>query len=135
MLYGTIIIYCCYLLFFFFKQKTAYEMRISDWSSDVCSSDLRQAAADRRRANGDGHRCARREGLCHRHAGALEAAPGTGQPARGGRRLPGDQAYAGPRGVRRTRTRRKDRKSVESGKSVRVRVDIGARSISQKNKT
>src|SRR3546814_5313219 len=30
-----------YLYFFFFKQKTAYEMRISDWSSDVCSSDLR----------------------------------------------------------------------------------------------
>src|SRR3546814_4974570 len=29
---------CCF--FFFFKQKTAYEMRISDWSSDVCSSDL-----------------------------------------------------------------------------------------------
>src|SRR3546814_3378828 len=28
------------LVFFFFKQKTAYEMRISDWSSDVCSSDL-----------------------------------------------------------------------------------------------
>src|SRR3546814_1631514 len=30
------------LFFFFFKQKTAYEMRISDWSSDVCSSDLVQ---------------------------------------------------------------------------------------------
>src|SRR3546814_17058699 len=30
----------CYLCFFFFKQKTAYELRISDWSSDVCSSDL-----------------------------------------------------------------------------------------------
>src|SRR3546814_8211597 len=30
--------------FFFFKQKTAYEMRISDWSSDVCSSDLLKAA-------------------------------------------------------------------------------------------
>src|SRR3546814_2686671 len=29
------------MYFFFFKQKTAYEMRISDWSSDVCSSDLR----------------------------------------------------------------------------------------------
>src|SRR3546814_4268260 len=29
-----------FLCFFFFKQKTAYEMRISDWSSDVCSSDL-----------------------------------------------------------------------------------------------
>src|SRR3546814_17632762 len=31
--------------FFFFKQKTAYEMRISDWSSDVCSSDLEALAA------------------------------------------------------------------------------------------
>src|SRR3546814_6635260 len=31
------------MFFFFFKQKTAYEMRISDWSSDVCSSDLRDA--------------------------------------------------------------------------------------------
>src|SRR3546814_5918149 len=30
----------CLMFFFFFKQKTAYEMRISDWSSDVCSSDL-----------------------------------------------------------------------------------------------
>src|SRR3546814_11557749 len=30
------------MFFFFFKQKTAYEMRISDWSSDVCSSDLSQ---------------------------------------------------------------------------------------------
>src|SRR3546814_1988026 len=30
-----------FILFFFFKQKTAYEMRISDWSSDVCSSDLK----------------------------------------------------------------------------------------------
>src|SRR3546814_18259959 len=32
-------------MFFFFKQKTAYEMRISDWSSDVCSSDLIGASA------------------------------------------------------------------------------------------
>src|SRR3546814_6030000 len=31
---------CGLCFFFFFKQKTAYEMRISDWSSDVCSSDL-----------------------------------------------------------------------------------------------
>src|SRR3546814_14367576 len=31
---------CICSIFFFFKQKTAYEMRISDWSSDVCSSDL-----------------------------------------------------------------------------------------------
>src|SRR3546814_5542821 len=32
-----------FCFFFFFKQKTAYEMRISDWSSDVCSSDLTRA--------------------------------------------------------------------------------------------
>src|SRR3546814_8438068 len=43
-------LYLCYCLmflfgFFFFKQKTAYEMRISDWSSDVCSSDLRHIHA------------------------------------------------------------------------------------------
>src|SRR3546814_5539411 len=50
------------LVIFFFKQKTAYEMRISDWSSDVCSSDLQ--------------RLARRTGLAgHRHAlGQLAAA-------------------------------------------------------------
>src|SRR3546814_3471672 len=37
------IVFVC-LFFFFFKQKTAYEMRISDWSSDVCSSDLFEIA-------------------------------------------------------------------------------------------
>src|SRR3546814_9348916 len=36
----SVYIDCCVAFFFFFKQKTAYEMRISDWSSDVCSSDL-----------------------------------------------------------------------------------------------
>src|SRR3546814_7064962 len=39
----SLFVFCQYMLlccFFFFKQKTAYEMRISDWSSDVCSSDL-----------------------------------------------------------------------------------------------
>src|SRR3546814_5072906 len=40
----TVVNYICsdilFFIFFFFKQKTAYEMRISDWSSDVCSSDL-----------------------------------------------------------------------------------------------
>src|SRR3546814_5666583 len=36
-----LLIFCLYVCyFFFFNQKTAYEMRISDWSSDVCSSDL-----------------------------------------------------------------------------------------------
>src|SRR3546814_4494104 len=43
MLYWSVFIYSIgyyFFVFFFFKQKTAYEMRISDWSSDVCSSDL-----------------------------------------------------------------------------------------------
>src|SRR3546814_7621928 len=71
---------CCFciLFFFFFKQKTAYEMRISDWSSDVCSSDL----SDFRRQFGN-RRCfddiaspdprLHREGrgLCHTQAVAL----------------------------------------------------------------
>src|SRR3546814_2765283 len=47
------------VLFFFFKQKTAYEMRISDWSSDVCSSDLGDAERGLRRGRrlhgGDQH--------------------------------------------------------------------------------
>src|SRR3546814_1173906 len=42
-----------YDVIFFFKQKTAYEMRISDWSSDVCSSDLDAGDADARDIGGD----------------------------------------------------------------------------------
>src|SRR3546814_9371354 len=38
---------CRTCVFFFFKQKTAYEMRISDWSSDVCSSDLASSSPGR----------------------------------------------------------------------------------------
>src|SRR3546814_8614765 len=63
---------CCFvslsIVFFFFKQKTAYEMRISDWSSDVCSSDL-MARTDPAEAC-PGNR------LCRRHAcarGGLQA--------------------------------------------------------------
>src|SRR3546814_2391045 len=49
---------CCVFItvstfvFFFFKQKTAYEMRISDWSSDVCSSDLLEATRQRETKRG-----------------------------------------------------------------------------------
>src|SRR3546814_16891924 len=42
-------------MFFFFKQKTAYEMRISDWSSDVCSSDLDPGGDHRRCPTRPGH--------------------------------------------------------------------------------
>src|SRR3546814_16761048 len=57
--------------FFFFKKKTAYEMRISDWSSDVCSSDLidfRRAIEGNAVARvGDEHQFARRIGDPRRH--------------------------------------------------------------------
>src|SRR3546814_4220 len=48
--YFTVLIICvlCFTMFFFFKQKTAYDMRISDWSSDVCSSDLDRFQEDTR---------------------------------------------------------------------------------------
>src|SRR3546814_2633407 len=42
--YSVYVMLFSLLCFFFFKQKTAYEMRISDWSSDVCSSDLARPA-------------------------------------------------------------------------------------------
>src|SRR3546814_5627124 len=45
------------ILVFFFKQKTAYEMRISDWSSDVCSSDLLCIAAEGTRQDADTNAC------------------------------------------------------------------------------
>src|SRR3546814_19084652 len=67
------------LFFFFFKQKTAYEMRISDWSSDVCSSDLDDDRHAHRGARGagwarrprvpeDGQHVPRRLGMGRQHA-------------------------------------------------------------------
>src|SRR3546814_8891792 len=50
------IVMSVWLYCFFFKQKTAYEMRISDWSSDVCSSDLRMKGDfDRKHDDGGDH--------------------------------------------------------------------------------
>src|SRR3546814_3424512 len=59
-------ILCLSSFIFFFKQKTAYEMRISDWSSDVCSSDLPDlgAATDMQRPRGPGD-------LAFAHAGKV----------------------------------------------------------------
>src|SRR3546814_5456860 len=62
--------------FVFFKQKTAYEMRISDWSSDVCSSDLpgraalRDPPAARSGARGADHRAGGLGPGCRASAGA-----------------------------------------------------------------
>src|SRR3546814_6667479 len=49
-------VYVMCFCFFFFKQKTAYEMRISDWSSDVCSSDLLLTYATQRLSSIEGLR-------------------------------------------------------------------------------
>src|SRR3546814_14938223 len=81
---------------FFFKQKTSYEMRISDWSSDVCSSDLPVE---------DGWLV---------FWGLLRS-----REQQKGARQPGTCV---------------DRKSVVSGKSVSVRVDLGGRRILKKKK-
>src|SRR3546814_6062242 len=62
------------VFFFFFKQKTAYEMRISDWSSDVCSSDLSLTSVRRSGSflgHGPGHPLQEQR----RPAAALPSAP------------------------------------------------------------
>src|SRR3546814_6179833 len=68
-----------FFLFFFFKQKTAYELRISDWSSDVCSSDLGVGPAFGGRACGR-VRGGRSGGDAHRRAAV--AARDRHRPAR-----------------------------------------------------
>src|SRR3546814_349671 len=74
---------CVY--FFFFKQKTAYEMRISDWSSDVCSSDLRHVVAGRL------SRLSGRAGLLRLQGGRPGVGRGAARHARaGGHRGLGD---------------------------------------------
>src|SRR3546814_18307624 len=79
-------------MLFFFKQKTAYEMRISDWSSDVCSSDL--AAADLiafQAGKLSGRRQLRRDDFLCRHR--RRAGRGNGRPGARGTGLP-DQVAA-----------------------------------------
>src|SRR3546814_6006764 len=88
----------------FFKQKTAYEMRISDWSSDVCSSDLRTSIAPAPHFLGNRNQ---------HQLGFVQYRPGYGKAA--------DPLF-----------HPKDRKSVVKGKSVSVRVDLGGRRLIKK---
>src|SRR3546814_21085898 len=102
------------LVFFFFcKQKTAYDMRISDWSSDVCSSDLSLAVVLHPNTSTVEVRLADL---------ALEDGVGVALDERRCRGLAG---FLGREG---------DRKSVVEGKSVSVRVDLGGRRIINKKK-
>src|SRR3546814_10980571 len=100
---------------FFFKQKTAYEMRISDWSSDVCSSDLAgddfTPDSSRRNPSSRAPRSARESSVAN-------------CGSRCSKRVP----------KRRRSAAASDRKSVVWGKSVSVRVDLGGRRIIKKKK-
>src|SRR3546814_20363660 len=114
-------------VFFFFKHKTAYEMRMSDWSSDVCSSDLPRVDRTVEAANIDAprvgvaaieDRIAAADGLHH-----FEPAP----------RIAGRLGVGDIVADRRERARiGLDRKSVVEGKSVSVRVDLGGRQTLKK---
>src|SRR3546814_4805329 len=100
--------FVCSWCIFFFKQKTAYEMRISDWSSDVCSSDLGAMAG--------------RQGIAA--PGRRVAQQGDGQQRIGGRLLAPDQQQQ-----RHQHQRAERSESVVSGKSESVRVDSGGRRL------
>src|SRR3546814_17916979 len=113
------------LIVILFKQKTAYDVRISDWSSDVCSSDLADCPGRRR---------------------PVEVSAANGHPAGSGRtrrgRRTASPAQREPDREKSTKSRdlvhvrqKKDRKSDVSGKSVSVRVDLGGRSNIKKKKT
>src|SRR3546814_13693511 len=123
-------------LFFFFKLKTAYKLRISDWSSDVFSSDLPRFA-------NNAARLANRAELIPLLAAkiaAWDAQPlslaleAEGVPAGPINDLA--QVFADPQVLARGMRFRPegDRKSVVSGKSVSVRVDLGGRRIIKKKK-
>src|SRR3546814_19567375 len=120
------------MLFFFFKQKTAYEWRISDWSSDVCSSDLARGGT------GDIDRMPRGRCGCP-HALGSDARHARRTRRCGGRRRDELRHLArlvavGPVAVCGVRERGTwpDRKRVESGKRVSVRVDNGGRRFIKK---
>src|SRR3546814_20283596 len=135
---------CSSVLFFFFKQKTAYEMRISDGSSDVCSSDLGGHAARRQRARtplgrahgpqfpvqtlrrGNGDRSLGAGGRGPFHGDHLHAQDNAGTARAGKGGGPGRRRRQSPLRPRR------DRKSVVEGKRVSVRVNLGGRRIIKK---
>src|SRR3546814_17325144 len=115
-----VIMWC--VLGFFFKQKTAYEWRISDWSSDVCSSDLFRRNP-RRPTGGWGD--AGEKGSRWVSIGLPVA-----RPASGARRNPSLRRDSNARPV----TVNEDRKTVVWGKRVSIRGDTGGRRTTQNKK-
>src|SRR3546814_12810161 len=132
-------------MYVFFKQKTAYDLRISDWSSDVCSSDLREQPLALRRLQGiereeeqpEQQPKIRIERPADRDARTVHSsAHRKGQTANDPMRVGCDVLPVDLVAASGQRTRH-DRKSVVSGKSVSVRVDHGGRRgmKTQKNQT
>src|SRR3546814_18973314 len=126
---------------FFFKQKTAYEMRISDWSSDVCSSDLAVARADFVDFYARGASVhamtprARSWARCWSVRPAAASTVSVCSPRVGARSwmAPGLVDNMGNTAGIPTRTPLADRKSVGTGQRGAVRVDHGGpRSIKKK---
>src|SRR3546814_17443869 len=135
-------------MFCVFKQKTVYEMRISDWSSDVCSSDLPGQAlevaglAKHDLAAGPLQGQARRDAGARRAAVDLPSREDAGVACR--RRGVGiaavgedgavEKREVGIGGIRERDLGARDRKRVGSGKRRSVRVDLGGRRTHKKKK-
>src|SRR3546814_13345202 len=96
----------CVHVVFFFKQKPAYEMRISDWSSDVCSSDLEPRTKSRSKSRRgrspdlrdpslmpvrDAHASARRSGLRPRHPRRIQSRCADGERVRSANQSPNQE--------------------------------------------
>src|SRR3546814_15456380 len=118
-------------MFLFFKQKTAYEMRISDWSSDVCSSDLAVAYYDKGPIQARVAWNWRDKFLAGTGPNPfyVEAYWQTDASPRW-EFVPGITGFV--EGVHLTGDGR-DRERVVSGKGVSIRVDLGCRRITKKH--
>src|SRR3546814_14100875 len=123
------------MLLFFFKQKTAYEMRISYWSSDVCSSDL---LGIRRRDRIDLARDQAVDAAQYRIL-LMDRGRNAGlerREQRGKRGIATETDHRlGLEGAIEFARHRTDRKSVGYGNRVTVRVDLGGRSNIRKKNT
>src|SRR3546814_11063336 len=117
-----------FVVVFFFKQKTAYELRISDWSSDVCSSDLTDA--EKKEIRKDQADCMGCLSQCLFSSWADTDTNSTGRLADPRsfciQKTLQDIANGGPI---ENNLMFADRKSVVQGKSVSFRLDIGGRRI------
>src|SRR3546814_14868366 len=106
---------------FFFKQKTAYELRISYWSSDVCSSDLVVASPAPSSSSS----------LSRNQSAAAGTSSRVNSPTSSARSAPWRNK---PMSARRPDNKPRDRKSVVKGKSVSVSVELGGGRIIKKKK-